>query len=208
MIAEVDVALLFGVANALHCAAMCGPFAVASSGGALSITSFLGGKLFAYLFVGAVAGAAGSVLSDAVSSVSEVLSLLTGAAMIVAGLAAWFRAPASGHATWMRRLPNLPGPFALGALTGLLPCGVLALAALRALTLGGPVHGALFMAAFALGTAPALVVAAVTGRGLSERLGPVTRRRLMAGMLLGAGVLTVMRAGAVHSTGGCPACSL
>lgn len=208
MIAEVDVALLFGLANALHCAGMCGPFALAASGGAARLSAFLGGKLFAYLFVGAVAGAAGSALAGAAEASAGVLSVLTGVAMIVVGFVSWFRGAAPMHATWLRRLPRVPGPFALGALTGLLPCGVLALAALRAVSLGGAAHGALFMAAFALGTAPALVAAAVTGRSLGDRLGPRARRRALASLLIAAGLLTVLRSGVDHASGGCPACSL
>jgi sulfite exporter TauE/SafE len=212
VIADLDVALLFGLANSAHCAGMCGPFAVAASGGAARLSAFLAGKAFAYVFLGAVAGAIGGGLSATSATLGAWIGALTGALMVAAGLLAMARAGrgvvgADLGVRLLRRLPAGAGPFTLGVITGALPCGVLALAVLRALAQPSAAHGAGFMLAFATGTAPSLVVAALTGRGLLARLGP--RRAAFAGgaLLVLAGALALMRASHVGSHEGCPACS-
>ena len=212
MIADADLALLFGLANSAHCAGMCGPFAVAAAGGPGRLATFLGGKAFAYLFLGALAGSLGGSLAAGSEVAVAWLGWLTGALMVGAGVLAIVRAGrgrlgADLGVRLLRRLPRGPGPFTLGVITGALPCGVLGLAVLRALAQPTAAHGAGFMLAFALGTAPSLVVAALTGRGLLARLGP--RRAAFAGgaLLLLAGTLALLRAAHPGTHEGCLACS-
>ena len=53
---------------------------------------------------------------------------------------------------------RVPGhPLALGLFLGLLPCGLLYSAVVAAVARGGPFEGATALAAFGLGTAPALL---------------------------------------------------
>ena len=86
------------------------------------------------------------------------------------------------------------GPFALGAATGFLPCGVTYLAALQAAALGNAADGAMLMAAFGLGTMPVLAATGLFGRGAMAKLGPA-RVRVAGGLLLAAaGTVAVVRA--------------
>jgi hypothetical protein len=221
----------FALLNALHCLGMCGAFALAAAGTAGAraprLSLYLLGKTFTYVFLGALAGAAGGSLSRAFGPARLVLGLLVGAALIVAGARLLAGSAAAG--TWgpvgRAFVATLAGPlarlraareggawgasFALGGLTGLLPCGVSWLAALQAAALGGPARGAAFLAAFGLGTAPALLLAGLAGGGLLARLGARRARLAGGGLLLAAGLLALLRAGmasGVEDPGSCPAC--
>lgn len=223
--------LAFALVNALHCAGMCGPFALAAAGhgGArpARLSLYLAGKTCTYVFLGALAGAAGGRLAQAFGPAQLVLGLAVGAALVFAGarVLAGSGAGAGGLGAPGRLfVAALAGPlarlraaraggawgagFALGGLTGLLPCGVSWLAALQAAALGGPVRGAAFLLAFGLGTAPALAVTGLAGGGLLARLGPRRARWAGGGLLVAAGLLALWRAGAAGADpGSCAACS-
>jgi uncharacterized protein len=66
---------------------------------------------------------------------------------------------------------------------GLLPCGFLYAALLAAAASGGAIAGALAMAAFALGTIPALAVVGVAGTALLRRW-RMAARSVAAGIFL------------------------
>ena len=76
-------------------------------------------------------------------------------------------------------------------LTGLLPCGLVYAALGLSLGAGSALGGAATMAAFGLGTSPALTFAAVSARSLMRRL--PYGRPIMAGavLVLGLGALSV-----------------
>ncbi len=234
--------LLFALVNALHCAGMCGAFAVRAAAGhraGASLSAYLFGKTFTYVFLGALAGAAGGRLLSAAGPLQRVAGLIVGALFVVAGVRLIVGRMAGGATgRFARAAGALLAPlladlrvggdevsargegasttaesaggavssaaqvaarrFTLGALTGLLPCGVTGLALLQAAALASPASGALFMAAFGVGTAPALAATALLGRGLLARAGAGTRRLRYAagGLLLAAGLLALLRAGA------------
>jgi sulfite exporter TauE/SafE len=102
--------------------------------------------------------------------------------------------------------------FSLGALTGLLPCGVSWLAVLQAAALGGPARGAVFLASFGAGTAPALLAVGLLGGAALARVGGGGARRARlagGGMLVAAGLLALLRVGWALGSGDagpCPAC--
>lgn len=213
--------LLLGVAGSAHCAAMCGAFALrAGSAGRplLAVPLYLAGKTFTYVLLGTAAGAAGARLVQVAGPWQAALGVAAGAALLLAGVnllrplraesrigAAWgrllapfFRAVRGAHASG--------GPFALGTLTGALPCGVSYLAALQAAASGSPVRGAALMAAFGAGTAPVLAVTAFAGAGALARLSPA-RLRVAGGVLvLAAGAVAIARAAPVLLAGGGAAC--
>jgi len=222
--------LAFALVNALHCAGMCGAFALAAAGAGGARPARLGlyllGKTCTYVFLGALAGAAGGELAAAFGPARLVLGLLVGVALVYAGarLLAGARAAGAFGAPGRVFVAVLAGPlaqlraaraggawgasFALGGLTGLLPCGVSWLAALQAAALGGPLRGAAFLLAFGVGTAPALLATGLAGGGVLARLGPRRARLAGGGLLLAAGVLALWRAGFPGADpGACPACS-
>ncbi|MBI4955507.1 MAG: sulfite exporter TauE/SafE family protein, partial [Myxococcales bacterium] len=100
---------------------------------------------------------------------------------------------ARAHAAWSRR-PPVWRALALGVLTSLLPCGWLWAFVVSAAGTASPWGGALVMAAFWLGTVPALLG---LGLGLGLLLAPLKKRLplLTPALLVALGlVLVVWRA--------------
>ena len=172
------------LASALHCAGMCGAFAlVARSGAAWHL-----GRIGAYVVLGAIAGGVGRAVGSAaagpgltvtvaaVASAVLVLSSLQLAGRLPRGQAgsragAWLARPlrrlgeAEGRSLQARRL-------LFGLANGLVPCGVVYAGLAIAAVAGGAAQGATVMAAFGFGTVPVLV-ALIFG---ARRMGSLSRR--------------------------------
>jgi sulfite exporter TauE/SafE len=90
------------------------------------------------------------------------------------------------------------GPAVFGALTGLLPCGLVYAALTAAIGLGSATNGALFMLAFGLGSVPALAAIGVSaklfGRGTRSQF---FKRAAPVGLAIVA-LLLVLRASGMH----------
>ena len=82
--------------------------------------------------------------------------------------------------------------YALGVALGFLPCGLLYGALAAAAGAGGPARGALAMAAFTLGTAPALIGVGWVGAFFARRFLPALRAIAAPVMVLNAAVLLVL----------------
>ena len=173
-------ALLAGIVatsalGSVHCVAMCGPL-VGLHGGARSVRlaathSF--GRLVTYATIGALAGLAGNALDLAgrLGNIQRFATLAAGATIVGWGLYALVQAlrvrrtpaaPRGGSAfssalVHIRTRSRARRTFALGLLTGLLPCGWLWAFAITAAGAGSVQGGALVMLAFWLGTVPAMV---------------------------------------------------
>ncbi len=195
-----------------HCAGMCGPL-VASvtlvSTPAFGARRALGGQLLynagrvtTYACIGGVMGLTGSFVNTAgrLAGFQDAVAVAAGLLMIVMGL---------GAAGVTRRLRGLeqrvtarvlravsgvvegggPGRFyALGLLLGFLPCGLSYSAFVGAAATGGLPQGMLFALAFALGTAPALLLVGTATTLLSARA---------RGVLYRAGGVAVIAVGAL-----------
>jgi hypothetical protein len=191
--AAISAALAAGLIGSLHCAAMCGPLAVAGAarGGAAGWRDFAGylaGRFGAYAALGAVMGAVGQhalcvlpVNTAQLVAVGIVAAAagLRGLSLIVRGrrapdLAAPLGAsrpvalrttPLPPHVRVLRAgLRQVPRRgVALGVVTGFLPCGMLVPAWLLAAATASAPGGAVVMLAFALASAPGLVLP-VAGR--------------------------------------------
>lgn len=216
---------MIGIASSAHCAGMCGVFALrAGTGGTrapLRMALYLGGKGFTYVFLGTLAGLAGGQFVGLFTGAGPWLGLAVGAVLLLAGVRL-LRPPMSLSATgsWFGRLlapafrfahgaEATGGPFALGAVTGLLPCGVVYVAALQGAGLGTPLGGAVLMAAFAAGTMPVLALIGLLGHGAIARFG-AKRLRVTGGLLLlvagGVGVYRSLVPLIVESVNGGPPC--
>jgi sulfite exporter TauE/SafE len=170
---------LLGLVGSLHCAGMCGPLALAVPSLGNGRTSFVAsrllnnsGRVTTYIILGIVAGGIGRTL--ALAGWQRWLSIGAGLA-ILAGLLLAQRAntgaPAWRGVLWLKRTfsrllhRGTPGSvFALGAINGLLPCGLVYVAAAGATATGHPLEGAAHMAAFGVGTMPLML-----GIGLAQK---------------------------------------
>ena len=195
-------ALVTGLSSSPHCAAMCGPLACAVGGAARRGPPAIAwqlGRLGAYATVGALAGGLGRGLVSFSPPLLRALPWLMAAGLLLGAfdVAAWFRGPGSAIPAAGRLWRRLTAPLAkfsptarsaaFGALTPLLPCGLLYGVLLAAAASGTVLGGAAVMGAFVLGTAPALgLVQASAGRlGRSNRA--VWARRVV--LIAAAGVL-------------------
>lgn len=171
-------ALLLGLAGSLHCAGMCGPLALALPAPARSTLSFVAGRtaynfgrITTYSLLGLLFGSIGKTLL--LAGVQRWLSILLGVALL-AGLfssrrlalakpvSALVNRVRSGMSHFLRQR-SLISLAALGLLNGLLPCGLVYVAAAGATTTGSLSGGALYMLVFGLGTLPLMMAISLSG---------------------------------------------
>lgn len=177
-----------------HCAGMCGGLALVASGpndphAKTRQVGYHVGRLVSYAAVGVVAGLVGQAVDDAglLIGIQRVAAVAAGSLIACMGAVAMARAFGARIATAPVPRPlvavaqhvhartlGLPPAWRgvpLGLATPLLPCGWLYAFAAIAAASALPMVGALVMAAFWLGTVPALVVAASGARLAFARLG-------------------------------------
>lgn len=194
-------AALAGLLATPHCAGMCGGFASACarpvqpvrigtarqrSWLAPGLHAWHAGRLATYALLGAVAGSVGGVLPGPAWA----------PAALSAALLAWFAASLAGllpqpstrlpglarAGQYIARRPGVGARFLFGAVTGLLPCGMVYAALSIAVAAANPLYGALAMVAFGAATVPGLTVLGASVQRLVQR-GPWTRRAVAATVL-------------------------
>jgi len=175
--ADCSVAFLLGVAGSLHCVQMCGPILLScsmplarrsSSYRAAGHLFYHTGRIATYGLLGALAGGLGLSL-ETVMPWQSAASIAAGAAMLLAGLLMLgaIKRPELVQITpvasmtrraarWIAQ-PTATSKLHLGLFLGLLPCGLVYAALLKALATGNALDGALTMVAFGIGTAGALL---------------------------------------------------
>lgn len=208
-------AFVLGLVASGHCMVMCGGITAALGiatakrvDGRPRRTLLVGYQLgriasyaFAGLLFGGIAGGAIALLdTDGVRvamRLASALALLLGA-LVASGM---LRDPGSrvGRALWPRLAPigrrllpvaSLPRAFAFGTVWGWMPCGFVYTVLLIATASLDPWQGAATMAAFGIGTAPALLAGSFGATRLGRFSGQGARR-FAAGVLLGGAVLTL-----------------
>lgn len=185
--------LAFGFLGSFHCVGMCGPIALALPGSftehipfAVSRLIYNSGRVVTYTALGALAGLFSRIVS--IGGYQQGLSIAVGLILLL--LPAWrklralfertdsFSGPRKLAANITVQIKNLFGSdsfgslFLIGLLNGLLPCGFVYMALATAATSGGVAPSLLFMAAFGLGTIPAML-----GVSLAGNLIPLTFRQ-------------------------------
>jgi sulfite exporter TauE/SafE len=197
------VLFLSGLLGSLgHCLGMCGPL-VLLVGMQLKTRGRAGlpvqglyhlARVAVYVVLGAIAGGIGSLLglSSGLRQAAGLISLILGLGVMLVGLGylGWLplgrmeRAGAWLNKTmsWALQLGNPGGAVVLGALNGLLPCGLVYSSLLVAASTGSAGAGALGMLIFGLGTAPALLVVGMGVGALSVRARQTMSR--VAGVLI------------------------
>jgi sulfite exporter TauE/SafE len=199
-------AISIGFIGSLHCLGMCAPLlaAVQQRNGRWSSAFFHhGGRLLTYMIFGAVAGTIGQ--SVAWMGAQQLFSIAIGTLIVLVVLAYPFTAHFSSleraMGKWSIRFSSWSHSLGwsqprtrvlLGVANGLLPCGLVYLGVAGAANTFTPWDGALFMAAFGLGTLPALIV----GTRLISQLSPVFRgrfRKLIPAAMMVVGLLLIVR---------------
>jgi len=169
------VLFVIGLLTSLHCVAMCGgismsqciPKGTESAGAKAKVLPSLLynlGRVISYTIIGGIAGALGSAVSFS-GQARGVVAIIAGLFMVVMGISML------GIFPWMNKItPRLPrifrvkagaagkgkGPFIVGLLNGLMPCGPLQAMQIYALGTGSFIAGAMSMFFFSLGTVPLL----------------------------------------------------
>jgi len=214
MSAVVIAAATAGLTGSLHCVAMCGPLVGLASTSRLGPSARLAlvhglGRLAIYAVLGAAAGALGGALDLAgrVAAVQRLAALVAGAAIVARWL--WLMrgprparredgAPLGRALIALGRRRPTSRALALGALTGLVPCGWMWAMVVVAAGTGAPLLGAATMIAFWVGTAPAMLGAATV-------IGPaIARLRARLPIITGVTVIAlglVTLAGRWHDAG-------
>ena len=166
-----------------------------------------GARIGGYFLLGAAAGMIGSFvgLGDRFGRLSGVLSLVLGAGIILLGMRylGWLPLGSlESSSDWIGkgmkkalRHGGVVGLASLGALNGLLPCGLVYSALLAAATTGSYWRAGTAMAAFGAGTLPALLVLGIGAGGLGARARQMMARA--AGLLIVlVGVQLILRGAA------------
>jgi sulfite exporter TauE/SafE len=218
-ISALAAAFVMGATSSAHCLLMCGPLACAAlprgSSGAPrgahgpAMAGYHAGRLAAYALTGALAGLLGGGVARVLAlSIRPYLPWVMAAVLVAGALGLARRAgriPGLAGATSFvaRRAAGMP-PFlratAMGALTPLLPCGLLYGVLAAALAAGSLPGGAAVLGGFALGATPALLLPQLPLGFL--RPGPRAGRALARALPLLAAAVLVVRALAEGTGGG------
>lgn len=194
------VLFIVGLITSVHCIAMCGGINLSQTlpknEKVLQQSKFErlkpslmynAGRVISYTIIGGLVGAAGAVISISDNG-KAIISLLAGVFMIIMGLNLLNVFPS------LRKLnPRMPksiskkvhtgdadrGPFIVGLLNGLMPCGPLQAMQIYALGTGSFAAGALSMFMFSLGTVPLML-------GLGAISTVMTRKTMKKMMAAGA----------------------
>lgn len=172
-------AFVLGLVGSLHCAGMCGPLALAVPGAAMNPTRFaLGrvaynfGRIITYCALGMIFGLFGKTLL--LAGIQRWVSIALGVMLIVGvftsrKLALWKPVTIlvnqlKSHMSGLLRQRSLTSVGALGLLNGLLPCGLVYVAAAGATATEHMLSGAIYMAAFGAGTLPMMLAIGLGGK--------------------------------------------
>jgi len=211
------IAFLTGFFGGGHCLGMCGPVVLLLENpqaqtpvfhGLLRRIIYNAGRLFFYMALGAVAGAAGLVLTKIAGVGTGLFLLRMLAALLITalGLNLLFNLPLlsylerSGAVLWRNLSPlarhvlpiSTPArAFGAGFVWGALPCGLVYSAVALAASNGSAVGGSLIMLAFWSGTLPALLLAGASANKLGKWTGNPALRRFTGALLLCAGVFAL-----------------
>lgn len=166
-------ALLLGLAGSLHCVGMCSPLAMAVGNlrrpYLFNRLAYNGGRILMYGIQGAIVASVG--MAFPFPGLQNILAVSLGIVLIlmgvsgISGLRIPLVTPAIQKFTQvLKRLfqkflqrKSYTSMITLGALNGLLPCGLTYLALTYCLTLAGPVDGFNFMLLFGAGTLPVMI---------------------------------------------------
>lgn len=182
---EIWTAFTLGLFGSLHCIGMCGPIALSlpyqdksKVGTITNMLLYNSGRTFSYTLIGIIPGLLG--LGVFISGYQTSLSIFLGILMLVIALfsinfekrifnfswyqrfSVWLRNQFSKQLKKRTRSTFL----SIGILNGFLPCGMVYLAVVGAITQGGIFGAMIYMLLFGLGTLPLMLTLSFTGSKL------------------------------------------
>lgn len=195
----------------MHCVGMCGPIALALPHqrqskwqGIGNILLYNGGRTFTYMLLGGVIGLVSQGLY--LAHVQKWVSVALGISLIIIALFSInieSKLLKSGVISrFYLRIKTLLGKhigggssasfLKIGLLNGFLPCGLVYMAVVGALTVEGFIGSVSYMMLFGLGTMPLMITTALAGRMMSIRFRNILKK-VYPVLLLGFAALLIMR---------------
>jgi len=220
-------AFLLGFVGSLHCAAMCGPLVLLTPHVGRSTAGFVGsrllyhaGRVTIYGVIGAIMGAAGQAFAFA--GLQRWVAMAAGLALLLGLFLAArckLNAPAWRAVVWLKttfavllKRRTYASVFLLGAINGLLPCGLVYAAAAGAAATATALGGLAFMIIFGFATLPMLLGIGFAGGRLRIWLGPRAQHLIPASIMFVAALLILRSLGlgipwlSPDFSGACAAC--
>jgi sulfite exporter TauE/SafE len=185
----ISIAFVMGAVGSLHCIGMCGPIAMALPMGRRTAGSRLtggllynSGRIVTYSSLGLILGLVGKFLIT--PQIQSTVSIVFGCTILLyLLLPSRLQKSVSKNSPVQRFFPGLRKQlgkllssgtnhslFGIGLLNGLLPCGMIYLALTTSFLMGSAFNGSLFMAAFGLGTLPAMLAVVFFGSYLNQQV--------------------------------------
>lgn len=204
-------AFITGLLGSLHCVGMCGPIALALPYqgqnkwiAVANIILYNVGRIFTYSLIGIFIGLIGKGLF--LAGIQAYFSIGLGILLLLVALFAInvehkiLMIPAFWRLNqWVKvNLANLlkqNNPqtlFLIGALNGLLPCGLVYMAVVGAVAMSSIAEGSLYMALFGLGTMPLMLLTAIGGQFIGLKLRNRIKR-LLPVFLVAFAILFILR---------------
>ncbi|WP_281613392.1 sulfite exporter TauE/SafE family protein [Flammeovirga sp. SubArs3] len=212
-------ALGMGFAGSFHCLGMCGPIALAIQGGKSQgpqqifdrlLYNF--GRATTYTLLGGFAGLLGQGLSWLVGY-QVYLTAFLGVMMLAFGvfavnpdkllsfipfLGGWFQFVRKQLGKFLRNA-KWYNFFSIGIMNGFLPCGLVYMAMIAALSTSSISEGMSYMFMFGLGTIPMMFAVAVAGQFIETKVRNQVRR-IYPVLFLAMGSLLLLRAYNIHQS--------
>jgi uncharacterized protein len=177
-------AFLIGVVGSLHCIGMCGPIALAlpvpqDKNRFVGIMLYNLGRITTYGLLGLLFGSFGSLFIMA--GLQQFLSVTAGITLLIIFLLSVTKHSNSFFVGWLNKIISplknqmriylkeysFLSLFVIGILNGLLPCGLVYLSIIGAVTTGSSIDGAAYMIVFGMGTIPAMFLVGFWGSKIS-----------------------------------------
>ena len=205
---ETYLAFMIGLLGSVHCIGMCGPLAFAVPSlqkGAgwllLDKTLYQAGRIVSYCFLGLIIGLISSRLWMA--GMQQALSIFSGVLILLAALSRIFKLAVQSntryhlllkpfHQLFGYALKHKANHLIIGIINGLLPCGFVYLALAGAVNQSSLSDALAYMFFFGLGTAPLMLVAAVS-TGLTGTLVRNRINKVIPYMMLCLGIWFILR---------------
>ena len=207
-------AVAIGWLGGVHCLGMCGGIVSALSLSAPDtrrtpiLLAYNLGRCSTYVGLGLAAGTLGQIGTQTLGVAPVLLYALANLLLIGMGLyllgLPWLVRPLEqgGQHLWRHIEPisrrlfpvnTVPRALGVGVLWGFLPCGLVYSALATAFAFGSSIHGGAWMAAFALGTLPNLMLAGWVGAGTLQQFRQSSLRWLAGLLVAGYGVYGLAR---------------